>query len=193
MILNYLTRLYYYTLYLADGRFNSESDYLEKILLFIKVIIPLSAFAYLMNIVEFWFHTNKNFVTGFLVIVSINALFGWLKHGKTNTQNFEKFFIKTSKMLTVVIVTYILLSIVSAFAGDNVLARGFEILLQVSTLLYPAAKCLKSIHIWSDGDYPPEWLMKRISNFEKNGDLTALLEKKKSNENDQENDQEKTN
>ena len=85
-------------------------------------------------------------------------------------------------MLMVVIVTYVLLSIVGKFAGDNMISEGFQILLQVTTLFYPASKGLKSVFVLSNGEYPPKWMMKRVYNFEEEGDLAELFKSKKTND-----------
>lgn len=78
-------------------------------------------------------------------------------------------------MLMVVIVVYILLSIVGKFAGDSIVSECFQILVQVMTLFYPASKALKSIFVLSDEDYPPKWIMKKVYNFEEDGDLGDLF------------------
>lgn len=53
---------------------------------------------------------------------------------------------------------------------------AFRVVLQMTTLIYPLSKILKNIFIISKGEHPPEWIMKRIYNFQENGDLSAFLE-----------------
>lgn len=177
-----LRNFYYSFIFLADQRFKERTDYIEKVFVVIKLLAAFGPIAFLLDTISMWFQNNKEFVTGFIVVVFINAWLGIRKHRKLNTFNWETFYKKTSLMLMVVIVTYVLLSIVGKFAGDNMISEGFQILLQVTTLFYPASKGLKSVFVLSNGEYPPKWMMKRVYNFEEEGDLAELFKSKKTNE-----------
>lgn len=177
-----LKNFYYSFIFLADQRFKERTDYIEKVFVVIKLLAAFGPIAFLLDTISMWFVNNKEFVTGFIVIVFINALLGIRKHRKLNTFNWVTFYKKTSLMLMVVIVTYVLLSIVGKFAGDNMISEGFQILLQVTTLFYPASKGLKSVFVLSNGEYPPKWMMKRVYNFEEEGDLAELFKSKKTTE-----------
>jgi hypothetical protein len=54
--------------------------------------------------------------------------------------------------------------------------ESFKILIQVVTLLYPVSKVLKNIYILSNKQFPPAFIMDKIYNFEKNGDLKDLFD-----------------
>lgn len=181
--MNILKDLYFSVLFLADDKFNKNPFLIEKAIAFIKVIAALSPIAFLLNIIHLWFQNNKDFVAGFLVVVLINAYVGMKKHKKTKTFNWEIFLKKTSEMLFVVIVIYILLSIIGNFTGDNMISDAFQILIQVMTLFYPGAKAIKNVHILTNGDYPPKWLMDKMYNFENEGDLQDLFNVKKKDDN----------
>jgi hypothetical protein len=60
-------------------------------------------------------------------------------------------------------------------AGDNLAGEIFRILIQTTTLLYPTSKVLKNVFIITKGKYPPKFLMDRLYNFEKNGDLNDFF------------------
>lgn len=161
--------------FIADQKYNKNPYLMEKLLTVGKLVATFGPVAYILNLIHFWFANNKEFVSGFLVIVFLNAIVGLMKHHKTNTFNWMTFLKKTSLMLMVVIVVYILLSIVGKFAGDSFVSEAFQILVQVMTLFYPASKALKSIFVLSDEDYPPKWIMKKVYNFEEDGDLGDLF------------------
>ena len=50
------------------------------------------------------------------------------------------------------------------------------------TLFFPASKGIKSIFIISNGEYPPKWMMKKVYNYENDGDLNELFRKEPKNE-----------
>lgn len=177
-----LRHLYFSFIYIADDRF----DYIEKAVMYFKLLLAIGPIAYVLNIAGFWFDENKKFVTFFILIVVVNASLGLWKHKKTNEFNYEEFFVKTGMMLVVVIVTYFLLSMVGSIAGDNFISEGFEVSIQVMTLMYPASKGLKSIFVISNGEYPPKWIMKKVYNFENEGDINDLFGKPKKEEYDEE-------
>lgn len=182
-----IKNLYYSFIFLADQRFKERTDYIEKFFVVIKLLAAFGPIAFLLETISMWFQNNKEFVTGFIIIVSLNAWLGIKKHRKLKTFNWETFYKKTSLMLMVVIVTYVLLSIIGKFAGDNIISEGFQILLQVTTLFYPASKGLKSIFVLSNGEYPPKWIMNRVYNFEEEGNLGELFKSNKEGESNESN------
>ena len=76
-----------------------------------------------------------------------------------------------------------LLEMLRYTAGDNIAGEIFRVTIQIITLLYPTSKVLKNVYIITDGKYPPEFLMNKLYNFEKNGDLNGFF-KTKGNEKD---------
>src|SRR5690606_16330533 len=85
---------------------------------------------------------------------------------------------KNIEMACVVIVVYIMLEMLRYTAGDNIAGEAFKILIQITTLLYPTSKVLKNVHIITSGRYPPKFIMRRLYNFEKNGDLSDFFNNK---------------
>ncbi len=170
--------LFFSIIYIADDRLS----FLEKLPAYIKILLSFGPIAYILQLSGYWFVDNKEFVTYFLLIVIIQAGFGIWKHKRLNSFDFIKFFTKTSIMMIVIIFTYILLAMVVAIARENPISEGFEISLQVMTLFYPASKGVKSIFVISGGEYPPKWMMKKVYNYENDGDIAELFKKETKNE-----------
>lgn len=175
----FLQDIYYSVIFIGDSKYKTSDFMFEKAIALIKVICAFAPIAFVLETINFWFLNNKQFIAGFLVVVVINGYFGIKKHRKLNDFDYKIFFIKTRKMLTIVISVYILLSILAKFAGDNIIAEGFQVLIQVMTLFYPISKAIKSIHVIYNGEYPPKWLMDKFYNFEETGDMGDLFDTKK--------------
>lgn len=173
-----LQQLYYTILAIGDSKF----PFWEKIELWWRVIIGISIVSYILEMLGLWFDNNKKFVTYFVLAVIFNMIFGIWKHLKLKTFNWEKFFYKTIVMLVMVVVAYIALYMLVDIADSNFLTDGFKTTIQLTTIFYPIAKIIKSIHIISNGDHPPKWLMDKLYNFEKDGDMQELISNKKEDE-----------
>jgi hypothetical protein len=172
--------IYFSFIFLADDSYNKRIFLFEKLTVFGKLLVTFGPLAFILNLINAWFLTNREFVSGFICVVIINAIFGMLQHKKMRTFRWEIFLQKTSIMLLCVIAIYILLSIIGNFTGDSFVAEGFQIFIQVSTLFYPVSKAIKSIHILSGGEYPSEFIMKKFYNFKKDGDVQEFFKTTKS-------------
>ncbi len=177
-----IKNLYYSFIFLADNAYNKRPFLIEKLIAFGKLLATFGPIAYILSIVNAWFLNNHEFVSGFIVCVTFNAIFGLWKHNKLGTHSWGEFIKETSMMLTCVMAIYILLSVLNNFAGDSTVSEIFEILIQISTLFYPISKCIKSIHILSNGEYPSEFIMKKFYNFKKDGDVQEFFRTTKQNE-----------
>jgi hypothetical protein len=101
---------------------------------------------------------------------------GAIFHNKMGTFNWVELFKKNILMWVVLIVVYAMLEMLRLTAGNNFVGESFKILIQVLTLLYPVSKVLKNIYILSNKQFPPAFIMDKIYNFEKNGDLNELFD-----------------
>src|SRR5690606_32932290 len=88
---------------------------------------------------------------------------------------FKQMIVRYLEICAVVIIGYIMLEMLRYTAGNNFAGELFRISIQVMTLMYPTSKVFKNIFIISNGKYPPEFIMKKMYNFEKNGDLSKLF------------------
>lgn len=160
-------------------------DVPERIENFAKSAVLLGSAGFISNIFTDWYVTNQKFTWAVMVVILANAVFGGWMHFKKGKFDWEDLLIKTIRMLLVVWLTYLTLELIISFAGTGTIINGVRAALQVSTLLYPGTKILKNAFILSKGEYPPEWVMKRIYNFNSNGDLKEFLKpEKKESENE---------
>lgn len=169
----YFSGLFYKLIFLAEERVSV----LSKILIWFEMILSSAVVVYLLDLFNGWFSDNKDFVSFVIITIMINAGLGFWRHKRNNTFNWEEFFKKTGMMILIIILSYILLEMIRSVAGENYVTNAFEALIQVTTLLYPGSKALKSLFILSNGEYPPRWLMTKIYNFENDGNLDNLLGK----------------
>lgn len=166
----------YFNLVLASEDSIDLSTRLEN---FWQAFLAFAPVAFILKAFNVWFETHELFFIGILMFILINMILGAYMHLKKGSFSFETLLIKTIKMTIILFITYLILAIILAVAGTNMVTTSFEIALQVSTLLYPAGKILKNVFILSEGEHPPQWVMERIYNFQKNGDLSEFLSSKK--------------
>lgn len=170
-----LTMFFYSLIVAADSQFN----WIERAFAWIKIaFISILASSFIISLkseFNIWFTDNQKFVNGFVLVLFANIIFGMWRHMKTKSFDWKQFFIKNILMMVLVSSVYLILHRLHLSSGDNMLSEGFEAFIQVLTLFYPASKAIKSIYIISNGTYPPDFIMKKIYNFEKEGDLKDLF------------------
>ena len=138
-------------------------------------IVHFAPVAFVLDLINLWFADNQQFGTFMCVALVMNMIAGVWLHLKKGTFHFRSFLLGTLEMVAVVIVVYIMLEMLRYTAGDNFAGEIFRVLIQITTLLYPTSKVLKNIHIITKGKYPPRFIMHRLYNFEKNGDLNEFF------------------
>lgn len=148
-----------------------------------EVLLKLAPLAYILDLMNWWFTDNKQFGTFICIAILVNMVVGAVKHLKYKSFNFHLFFARNCMMIFVVCMVYVMLEMLRYTAGSNIVGEIFKVLIQVTTLMYPTSKVFKNCYILSNGKYPPEFIMQRLYNFEKHGDLQDLFKTKK-DEND---------
>lgn len=141
-------------------------------------VAKLAPFAFVLDMINAWFNENGQFFTFLCVGLLVNMLVGIWKHMKKGTFDWKLFFIKNGEMGVLLIITYVMLDMLRITAGDNFAGEAFRVLIQVMTLFYPTSKVIKNVYIISKGKYPAKWVMEKLYNFEKNGDLNEFFTKK---------------
>lgn len=155
----------------------------DKIKEYGEWVLFMTPIAYFMSWLGIWFDRNQMFFSIVMWAILANAIIGLWKHWRiTKEFTWAAFLRKNAEMMTAIFICYFMLDMLRYTAGENVAGEIFRILIQVTTLLYPVSKVLKNIFIITDGEYPPKYIMERIFNFEKNGDLKDLFRTERDHE-----------
>jgi hypothetical protein len=147
----------------------------EKVGYGCNVITKFGIVAYLLSSLSLWFSDNHQFVTFITTAIVINAIVGGYFHTLNKTFSWEQFIKQNSKMILVIIISYILLEQLRLTAGDNLAGDVFKIVVQVATLLYPTSKALKNTYLLSNKQFPPAFMMQKLYNFERTGNVKEFF------------------
>ncbi len=164
-------KIYYGILLMGDGKANMA----DKFEVYLKMTLSFSLVATFLQIVSDWYVTNQKFIVYFIIAVTANAILGLWKHHKLREFDWLIFFWKTALMLAVVIIVYLLLYILVDLAGNGIVVDGFKTTIQIATIFYPISKAIKSLHVISNGEHPPAWIMEKLYGFEKDGNVDQLF------------------
>ncbi len=154
----------------------------EKVSYAITSLAHLAPVAFALDLVNWWFTENLQFGQFFILAIIVNMVVGAYMHLRNKTFDFKEFIFKNVEMGFVVSVIYIMLEMLRYTAGDNLAGEIFRVLIQVTALLYPTSKVFKNVFIITEGKYPPEFIMQKLYNFEKNGDLSQFFKTKDNEE-----------
>lgn len=157
-------------------KFSDRLDY------YLSIITRLAPVAFILSQINWWFTENQQFGIFMIIALAVNMGVGATFHLVKKSFNWWDFLVRNAFMILAVSVVYIMLEMLRYTAGDNLVGELFKILIQITTLLYPTSKVLKNIHILSRGKYPPAFIMEKLYNFEKNGDLKAFFDSKNQKE-----------
>ena len=178
--MNFIKRTIFSIMLIAD----SKPTTTDKIQYFINIILTCAPIAYLLDGLNLWFTTNQKFASFILVCLFANMVIGCIFHHKTGTFSWERFFKRNILMWIYLIVVYGILEMLRQTVGDNFVGESFRVLIQLTSLLYPGSKVLKNIYILSNKQFPPEFIMEKIYNFEKSGNIKDLLDTDINNKNE---------
>lgn len=131
--------------------------------------------AFMVDFIRKWFMLNATFWMFLFIAMTANGIVGAYTHFKSGSFSARLFFWRNAEMAFICFISYIMMDIVRQIAGDNLAGEVFGKFVQISTVLYPISKIMKNIFIISRGKHPPEFVMRRLYNFEKNGDLSGLF------------------
>lgn len=133
-------------------------------------------FSFVVDALGRWLGANADFWVYLCFAFVVNATVGATRHLIFKTFNPWFFMTKNATICLLTIVSYATWDLVRHIAGDNIAGEAFGKLIQISALLFPISKISKNVFILSKGKIPPEFIMRRLYNFEKNGDLKHLFE-----------------
>lgn len=174
-------KTFFYHIYFSMALITEpEVSFWERIKAFFLWIFALGPFVFISDTVTEWYLTNEGFFYSAICFITINMIFGASAHKRAHTFNWPTFLKRTRKMIWVLVLTYFTLEVLISTAGNNIVVENFRIILQITTLLYPGGKILKNVFILSRGQHPPKWIMERVFDFQKTGDLNKLFSEKPS-------------
>ena len=159
-----------------------EISWVDRIENFFKSFILFGPVAFLIGAVENWYIENEHFFYAVIVLLIVNMWLGGRMHWKKKQFDTKIFLNKTSEMIISLSLIYLGLEMIISLGGENSVTSGFRLILQITSLIYPFSKIAKNIYILTKGKYPPEWLMKKLYDFEKTGDLNAFMKTPKNPE-----------
>lgn len=168
-----LISLRFYTMVILIS--DTQVSLSDRINNFTKVILLIAPMSIVLDCLNLWFKTNKEFATGLIFMIFLNMIIGAISHKIIKKFKWNTLLIKTCEIVGVTSATYLVIEIIIKTAGENTITNLFETTLQVTTLLYPASKILKNLFIISNGKYPPKWVMQKVYDFQENGDLSQFL------------------
>ena len=148
--------------------------YTDKLLYYLYTLTAFAPIVFILDQISTWFSVNRKFVTLVVLVLFINLIVGLWYHIKLQTFSWEEFIVKNCVMIAILLLAYMLLESLVLVVGTNMVAEGFRVAIQVSTLLYPTSKALKNLYILSNKEFPPAFIMDKLYKFEQNGDLAEL-------------------
>jgi len=173
-----LRKMFYSIILVADDK----PTIYEKLTYLTKLVLTFAPIAFVLDGLNYWYKSNSQFFAFVLGALLINMFVGAWYHRKMKTFSWELFLKRNTLMWAVLIPVYTLLEMLRLTAGVNMIGEGFKVVIQITTLLYPISKALKNFYILSNKQFPPQFIMDKIYNFEKTGDIKEFFNKDK-NEN----------
>lgn len=161
---------------------SDKPTFSERMGYWLKIIMCSAPVAAALEAVGWWYKDNSQFVSFVLVALLMNMGVGIAYHIKMNTFSWREFFKRNIAVFINVITVYILLEMLRLTAGSGFIGETFKVLIQITTLLYPTSKALKNIYVLNNKKFPPAFMMDRIYNFEKNGNIKDLFNQEEKNE-----------
>lgn len=151
-------------------------DIMERIRFYIIACAQFAPIAFFLNLMKWWFYENQQFANFMLLVLFINMIVGVVFHIKNGTFKFKVFLLQNALMIFVCACVYTSLETIRYTAGENIVGDLFRATIQIMTLGYPISKIAKNIFILTNGQFPAEWLMRKLYSFEKHGDLKKFFE-----------------
>jgi hypothetical protein len=154
-----------------------ELGLFEKFNYLFKLVLAFMPVAWVLNTFNLWFVDNKIFFQVLVWTIIANIVAGGKVHWDNHTFKLKTLLWKNIEMCIIILFTYPILEGINRITGDNLAGDVFQWAIQIGTILYPGSKAIKNLHIWSNGKYPPAFLMEKIYKFEKDGDVKDFLNK----------------
>lgn len=160
-----------------DDRFGIK----DRIKFAFEALSKMSFFLWIYSYFQLWYNNNQLFSESLGWVLIINMLVGMALHYKLGTFSWIELFIKTVKMLFIIFAVYISLKAMHNLLAESFFGGLFKNSVEIMTVFYPASKVLENTFILTNGKYPPEFLIKALYNYKKDGKLKDFFEVLKGN------------
>ena len=158
--------------------FAVKIDVKDKFSYLIESLLTFAPIAIVFRLLDFWYENDTVMAISLFVVLFANMVIGAYFHYKRGTFDISDFLQKNGEMLLYTGGVYLVLYLMDLNIKDDFGPTLFLPLAQAISLFYPVSKICKNIFILSDGKHPPEFLMQKLYNFEKNGDLNEFFNPK---------------
>ena len=159
-------------LYYFDDKIHLRDRIYYFFIAFFKSIPLLMLYSYF----SMWKDKNEFFYAGICTALLLNALVGGVYHFKTGTFDIKEFLVKNTEMVFIIVAVYISLSLLNIPLDESEMGKIFKSVVQLTTLLYPVSKILKNAFILTNGKFPPQFVMKALYNYEREGKLKDFFD-----------------
>lgn len=139
---------------------------------FFKSIPLLMLYSYF----SIWREKNELFFAGISFILFLNMVVGAIYHAKAGTFDIKHFLTGNATIMLVITVVYISLSVLSIPINETETGKIFQSVVQFMTLMYPVSKIVKNVFVLTGGKYPPQFIMKALYNYEREGKLKDFFD-----------------
>nr|DAN52557.1 MAG TPA: hypothetical protein [Caudoviricetes sp.] len=123
-----------------------------------------------------WKEKNELFFVGISFILFLNMVVGATYHAKAGSFDIKQFLYGNISVMLVISVVYISLSVLSIPLNESEMGKMFQSILQFMTLMYPVSKIVKNVFVLTGGKYPPQFIMKALYNYEREGKLKDFFD-----------------
>ena len=151
-------------------------SYEDRFKYFYQGFLKLTPIIFVINIVLGWHAEHLIFLKSLYGVLLVNAIIGICAHVKLKTFDIGEFFKSTLITIAVIFAVYFSLDKLGKSIPEGFLEIGFASTVQVMTLLFPISKIARNGFILTNGGFPPEFLIKALYNYQKDGNLKAFLE-----------------
>lgn len=159
-------------LYYFDDKIQLRDRIYYFFVAFFKSIPLLMLYSYF----SVWREKNELFFVGISFILFLNMVVGAIYHAKAGTFDIKHFLTGNTTIMLVITVVYISLSVLSIPINETETGKIFQSVVQFMTLMYPVSKIVKNVFVLTGGKYPPQFIMKALYNYEREGKLKDFFD-----------------
>ena len=124
-----------------------------------------------------WFDQNQSYVNIALGCIAVDHALGTLVHSKVYKNDFN---LKKNitgfgvKLSMVVVFAFLMEGLAHVTIEDDMIYRYIKMSGRILVILYPAISAMKNIKIVTNGAFPPDAIVGKLENFNKDLDVEKL-------------------